>query len=278
MSRLLLGVAMVFAGCLSTTTEDSGVNDAGDALDADASVMASGVWFESSTRFELSTTWYFFLDRGYICRTATRDELTPEQLTTLWNVKLVPYVEECVYDFSSFDTLTVFDSDGGIYSIKGTTCGEVGREWMLPSSASSAFSEMGAPCIDPVSFEDGGDPGPGSMVWFDTSVSLKLMRSTYTSYAYPAGTPNLEHTCRAVNRAELTPEQENRLAALTLVPLTFDSDPHEFEDLVVLDADGGEVTYRSNAGSSFHLPNQRARFEPGVYSALADAGTSIDCW
>jgi hypothetical protein len=109
---------------------------------------------------------------------------------------------------------------------------------LLASACSS--SEAAAPVREP--------PGkPGSHLWVEDSVSLELRYSYFFDTWGPnAPPPRSGASCWTLTRDALTAEQQAKLEAIVLVPLTAGcpTDGYSYHELTVADADGNAARYR----------------------------------
>jgi hypothetical protein len=112
---------------------------------------------------------------------------------------------------------------------------------------------------------------PGSHVWFDSSVSLELKESYFFDTWGPnAPPPSSGTSCWTLTRDALTAEQQTKLDAIVLAPLTAEctSDGYSYDELTVTDTDGTAATYRDTGCESRKLDGAEALLPKNAFNAF----------
>jgi hypothetical protein len=148
MSRMLLGVSVLFIGCGSSLSAD-GVVDAGPAL----GTPGANVWFDSSDSIQVTYAWATTFPgssgSGAECVRLTRAELSAEQSTYLDTLTLDPFRKAWCADGYSYVEVRVNETNGASAIYRDTGCeGQAIADAgvMLPQGVWSHFQNTGASC------------------------------------------------------------------------------------------------------------------------------------
>lgn len=148
MNRTLLGVAVLFVGCLSPTSEGTEV-DAGVAR----GVPDAGVWFDSSMSIAVTRSWLTTFPgasgSGSECVRFERADLSADQTTYLEELRLKPFRKAWCADGYDYVELRVYENDGSSAAYRDTGCdGQAFPDAgvMLPYGVWSHFQNTGTAC------------------------------------------------------------------------------------------------------------------------------------